>query len=60
MNMDLKAAEHIAELESQLEDAYIKIDLLEESLLEAENKVRIAIKQLEVERQNRNVDYGVA
>jgi hypothetical protein len=58
--MDLKAAEHIAELESQLEDAYIKIDLLEESLLEAENKVRIAIKQLEVERQNRSVDYGVA
>ena len=57
--MDLKAAEHIAELESQLEDAYIKIDLLEEALQDKSLLLSAAIKQLEVISQNRKVDYGV-
>ena len=57
--MDLKAAEHIAELESQLEDAYIKIDLLEEALQDKHNQLVLAKAQIAAMNNAQKVDYGV-
>lgn len=59
MNMDLKAAEHIAELESQLEDAYVKIDLLEEALQDYHNQLILAKAQIQAMNNAQKVDYGV-
>ena len=59
MNMDLKAAEHIAEVESQLEDAYVKIDLLEEALQDKHNQLILAKAQIAAMNNAQKVDYGV-
>ena len=60
MNMDQKAAEHIAELEGQLEDAYIKIDLLEEALQDKHNQLTLAMAQIQAMNNSQKVNYGVA
>ena len=57
MNMDLKAAEHIAEVESQL--AYVKIDLLEEALQDKHNQLILAKAQIAAMNNAQKVDYGV-
>ena len=59
MNMDLKAAEHIAEVESQLEDAYVKIDLLEEALQDKHNQLILAKAQIAAMNNAQKVDYGL-
>ena len=47
------AIERIKELEAQLEDAYVKIDLLNEALDEREEQVRALKGQLILLRQDR-------
>ena len=59
MNIDLSAQEHIVELEAQLEDAYVKIDLLEEALQEAHNGMILAKAQIAAMHNSQKVDYGV-
>lgn len=60
MNTDKIAAEHIAELEAQLEDAYVKIDLLSEALDESQNRERVAIEQYRRVLNAQKADLGVA
>ena len=55
MNMDKAASERIQELEAQLEDAYVKIDLLEEALDERTQELRAAKGQLALIRIDRKV-----
>lgn len=47
------AVEHIKELEAQLEDAYVKIDLLHEALDERDEQVKVLKGQLMLLRQDR-------
>jgi len=53
MNTDKIAAEHIAELEAQLEDAHVTIDLLHEALDERDEQVRALKGQLNLLRLDR-------
>ena len=53
MNTDKIAAEHIAELEAQLEDAHVTIDLLHEALDEKDERVRALKGQLNLLRLDR-------
>ena len=47
------AVERIKELEAQLEDAYVKIDLLHEALDERDEQVKVLKGQLMLLRQDR-------
>lgn len=67
MNMDQKAAEHIAELEAenaelraQLEDAYVKIDLAQEATQDKHNQLTLAMAQIQAMNNSQKVNYGVA
>jgi len=54
MKIDQKAQERIQELESQLEDAYVKIDLLQEDrdeLWEAFHKAKGQLALLRIDRR---------
>ena len=67
MDIDVKAAERIAELEADLEDAYVTIDLQQETINEQEELIRkkdeiidgMAV-QIQRYKNGQNVDYGVA
>ena len=60
MNMDQSAAERIKELEDQLEDAYIKIDLQDETIIEQEGLIRTLKAWIQRKKNAQNVDYEVA
>lgn len=60
MNMDQKAAERIAELEADLEDAFVTIDLQQETINEQEELIRSLKAQIRAIQNGQKVDYGVA
>lgn len=60
MNNDMIAAERIAELEAQLEDAYVKIDLQQETIDEQDQLLRTMRAQIKALQNGQKVNYGVA
>ena len=58
MDIDKVAAERIAELESQLEDAYVVIDLCREEIQDKEALVASLRGQLQMLRLDRRYEVG--
>ena len=59
MNTDMIAAERIKELEEQLEDAYVKIDLQQETIDEQDQLLRTLKAQIRAIQNGQKVDYGL-
>ncbi len=60
VNMDTKAIERIKELEDALEDAYVKIDLQQETIDEQAEHIKVLKAQHIADIQLRKANYEVA
>lgn len=58
--IDVIAAKRIAELEADLEDAFVTIDLQQETINEQEELIRSMKAQIRAIQNGQKVNYGVA